>query len=185
MTPFSNFNAPQIERELEAGERILWTGRPNPARWKGKAFRMWPVAFFISAFIAFWMWSGTGPLRSELASGKTPSVPSLAFPALALITHGFIVKMWLGPWLEAARARRTFYALTDRRALIVTEGRKTSVQSVSVAQIQLERRDISDFEGDLILMPWSNSDDESDDIGFFAIPNPREVERIIRQNLKT
>lgn len=187
MTPFSNTSTfPEIERELDAGERLLWTGRPNAARWKVKAFRMWPFAFLLSAFMAFWMWGATAALRNDLQNGKTPSLLLIAFPAFGLFMLYPAGTMWLGPWLQAARARRTFYAVTDRRALLVTAGRKRSVQSVSPAQMQIERRDYSDSEGDLILMKVVKGDGETTiETGFFAIPNPRHVEQLIRQNLKS
>lgn len=184
MTPFSNSNAPEIERELDAGERLLWTGRPNAARWKARGFRWLPLALFLSIFLLLWMWVITTDLREGLQSGQAPSVFS-ALPFLVFLAP--VGALWLRPWLEAARARHTFYALTDQRALIVTAGRKRSMQSVSPAQMQLERRDYSDLEGDLILMKvvkGSGDGESTIETGFFAIPNPREVERLIRSHLK-
>ncbi len=188
MSPFSNTpSPPEIERELDAGERLLWTGRPNAARWRNRAFRMWPFAFLMTAFMLFWLWGATAHARSEWQKGRTPPFTSVAFPAFGLFMLYPAGLLWLGPWLEAARARRTFYAVTDNRALIVTTGRKASVQSVSPAQMQIERRDYFGGEGDLILMrvvKGSGEDEKTVETGFLAIPNPREVEQLIRQNLK-
>ncbi|BCM91567.1 hypothetical protein IAD21_03442 [Abditibacteriota bacterium] len=186
MSPFSSSYAltpDPIARELDIGENVLWSGAPDPARMWRKAI---PVALFsipLGAFIAFWMWGASASLRSALSAGKTPDLFSIGFPAFGLLFVGIIVLMALSPWYEAAKARRTFYALTDRRALIIVEGKQKSVRSVMPAEFMLERRDLGQ-SGDVILkreIKGSGDDKTTTEIGFFGIENPREVERIARE----
>lgn len=172
---------PLIARELEAGERVLWSGQPDPARLFRRAI---PGALFfllVMAYMAFWIGFATTSLRKALAAGRTSGIADILVLACCLIVVALAVGMMLSPWLERAQAPRTFYALTDRRALIVVEGRKRAVKSVLPAEFALERRDLPNGQGDVIFkraIIRRISGKTTPEIGFYGIANAQEVERM-------
>lgn len=92
--------------------------------------------------------------------------------------------MMSSPLLELLKAPRTFYALTDKRALIVVEGARAKIQSVMPSEFPLERQDKSNGRGDLIFkreISGGSRNRRTVEIGFFGIENAREVERMARQ----
>jgi hypothetical protein len=110
---------------LEEGERILWIGRPIPRHYA----RLWiPIAIMVGIPFALVALGGIGMALPALAAGKTgsatiqPAVFGLPLLAAAVGLLG-------SPIFMAFRATRTTYAVTDRRALIVTTGLGRSVQS--------------------------------------------------------
>jgi len=138
----------------------------------------------IMAFMAFYIWGTSTPLRMALALGRTPSFLDAAFPALGLMFVVVVIGLALSPWLERAKASRTFYALTDRRALVVVEGNSRTIKSVSPAEFALERRDLPNGQGDVTLkreIRGSGRNRMSVAIGFYSIDNAREVERVARE----
>jgi hypothetical protein len=104
----------EVEQERIGGERLLWTGQPDPKRhfdrvdlylvpfslmWGGFAI-FWESAAIISGDPFFFIWG----------------IPFVAF-GLYFIAGRFFVK--------ARRKRRTYYAVTDRRVLSVVRGGAT------------------------------------------------------------
>lgn len=184
MSPFSSSGNDPIARELDADERVLWSGQPDPARVMRRAI---PTALFsipMLAFAAFLLWTDSTSLRMALASGKTPSFGAIAVTAFGLIFVVGAIGAAISPWLERAKASCTFYALTNRRALVVIESVSRRVRSVLPAEFTLERRDFSDGQGDVILKrqtKGSGEDQKTIEIGFYGISNAREVERMARE----
>lgn len=185
MSPFSSSSASTcdpITRELDTGERILWSGQPDPIYMGRKAIPLALLSVPLEAFVFFWMWGASDVARSAFAVGKTPDLFSLVFPAFGLLLAVPIARMALSPWTEPTRARRTFYALTDRRALVIVEGSKKSVKSVLPTEFAIERRDLGQ-KGDVILKRETKSNGRNKttvETGFFGIENPRDVERLAR-----
>ena len=186
MSPFSSsysLTPDPIARELDIGENVLWSGQPDPARMRRKAM---PSALFsvpLLAFMAFWIWGASAGARSMLAAGKTPPLPIILFPLFGLFGVFIVIALALSPWTEFAKARRTFYALTDRRALIIVEEKKKSVKSVMPTEFALERRDLA-RGGDVIFkreVKGSGEDRKVTEYGFYGIENAREVERMARE----
>ena len=165
---------------------MLWTGQPAAARLMERALPGAAFGVFGLSFLLFWMWGTTETLRQKLSAGATPDLLSLALAALGLVGIGFTLFLVIWPFLERNRAPHTFYALTNRRALIVVEGvTENRVQSVKSAELSLECREKSDGRGDLILTRETKGmrgkSRAAQEIGFFGIENAREVERIARK----
>ena len=186
MSPFSSSYAltpVPITIELDIGESVLWSGQPDPARMRRKALPSALCAIPLCAFMAFWMWGASTGLRSALSAGRVPDLFSVGFPAFGLIFVAVIGRMALSPWTAAAKARHTFYALTDRRALIIVGGKGGSVKSVMPAEFTLERRDLA-RGGDVVLkreIKGSGEDQTVTEFGFYGIENAGEVERMARE----
>ncbi|RYX82932.1 hypothetical protein EON83_16905 [bacterium] len=186
MSPFSFDSAltpDPIARELDAGERILWSGHPNPERMRRKALPMTFIAIPCFAFMLFAFWDASKLARMALAAGRVPHILTMIFPVLAMGALGFFALMAVAPLYEAIKARRTFYLLTNRRALIIVDGKKKDVQSVLPNEFILERCDL-EVGGDIILKretKGSGEDETTIEIGFYGIENPHEVENLALQ----
>jgi hypothetical protein len=168
-----------VERELASGERILWLAKPNPRRFMLLALPILLFAIPWTAFSIFWMWSASG-------FGKPGSGAGIAFtlfgvPFVLIGLGMFSIPFWL-----AGRARRTAYVVTDRRAILFEGGWSLKVQSFQHATAtNLYRRERRDGSGDIIFRrdAWRDSDGDrrANEIGFFAIPNVRDVELLLQK----
>ncbi len=199
-SPFSTQpNDGEIERELEPGEKLLWSGRPDSSIWERERWRTLGNHLAVTAFSLLWLGGTSQMLFQEWRDGRTPELITFCFPVIGLFALGGAVRDWLRS--EGGRASRTFYGVTDRRALIVIAGKEREVRSFLPHQIQLGRREGDGNLGDVLLNdarilekekpPTSfrlhkpqKSDEELElEIAFVSIENPREVETIIRQKL--
>lgn len=105
---------------LDPGERVLWQGRPDGRfNLSGMNLRRAAFGFAIMAFAAFW----TSGALSTAPSGLPRVILSLA--GLFLLGLGLRHAGGHLIW-DSYRRRRTWYTLTDRRAMIATQlaGRK-------------------------------------------------------------
>ena len=155
-----------VEAELQPGEQLLWLGGPNPMR---MALSSAGAALFGVPWTAFWLWALLGHFTSV----------SWAWWPAALF---YGIPLWIGylsapaPYWSWRAARRTAYAVTDRRVLIVRRGKARTVDSYAPDGItdahRTERRDGS---GDLVLARGFR-----DSITLQAIPEVGRVERLVR-----
>jgi hypothetical protein len=122
---------PEIERrfqpDLLAGERALWTGRPDPTRLLNRAdIFLIPFSFLWGGFaLAFFFQGLTGPAEADRPTILVGAL--FAVLGLYLIVGRFLVK--------AFRKRHTFYAVTDRRVLVLTDLGSRSVNAALIGQI--------------------------------------------------
>jgi hypothetical protein len=112
----------RLQPYLQPGEKILWTGRPDPSRLIGRSdVFLIPFSLMWGGFAIFWEASVLGagaPIFFDLWG--IPFVVAGQF----LIWGRFVYKRWA--------KRRTVYALTGQRALILRGG---SLQSVFLNQV--------------------------------------------------
>ena len=177
---------PVIQTELGKGERVLWTAQPDAARLMERGLPGAAFGVFGLSFLLFWMWGTTETLRQKLSAGVIPDLLNIVLAALGLVGIGFTLFLIIWPFLERSRAPHTFYALTNKRALIVVEGvTGNRVQSVKSAEFSLECRDKPNGRGDLILTReikgMRGKNRSAQEVGFFGIENVREVEQIARK----
>ncbi|GAB4009273.1 hypothetical protein GCM10028772_25660 [Nocardioides ultimimeridianus] len=166
---------------LPPEEELLWTGRPDPSRIFTTAdIFLIPFSLLWGGFALFWNIAvnvGGAPIFFRLFG-----LPFLV--AGAYITVGrFVVK--------AARKRRTVYALTDQRALVLTgSGTVTSAYLGSRPQVTSKIR--ADGSGDVLFdaaaagwgrRPYQNTGWElggtPSGVNFFDVPDARTVARLI------
>ncbi len=174
----------QIQRELDAGENLLWSGAPDPARAATRSIAPAIIGVFVTGFALFWM-AGAHFVTSSVPANFGPPGAKL-FPLFGLIFVFAGLALIASPFLGFAKATTTIYAVTDRRLLIVAG---SDVRSFLPRDIQsVERR--GDTTGDIIFARRLRSRDHDghshnyeEEIGFFGIQNPREVERLIRAHL--
>ncbi len=139
--------SPVLQRELESDERVLWGGRPDRGRW------FMPVDWLLVPFSLFWcgfvvLWEA---LALTAVGAKGVGIVGYAFPlfglpfviiGLYLVFGRFLVRRWI--------RNRTFYALTDKRAICVAPSLpgSGSVTSVWLAGFPaVETRLVSDGRG--------------------------------------
>jgi hypothetical protein len=177
---------------LEPGERIVWSGRPNPLRLAIKR-GLWPCAtglFFLS-MAAFtlalgWIDWARPPLKGPEASplNRLNLLMNLQFGFMGtLLGIGGLVLALAPAWLWF-RARQTVYALTDRRVVIDTTGpcpRRISVLLEHVRFIEL--RPAANGSGDIVIQEtmrpnldgWGPRGE-----GFVGVSDAARVEQLLR-----
>jgi len=114
-----------VRAELEEGERLLWHGHPDP---KAAAFHNARIVFIgavIAIFGLWWMLAAADYGIPDLSqSMKLRIIEAAAFLVL-MVGLGLCYT----PWIAYRNARRTIYALTDRRCLIIHTAGRRIVQS--------------------------------------------------------
>ena len=102
-------NHPDWQGVLEDGERILWQGRPDPGiRFEAEDLPQTLMGLFMAAFALFWMWNA--------AMG---GIVFALFGSIFLVIGGR--QALQGNVIAAYIRSRTWYTLTDRRAIIATD----------------------------------------------------------------
>jgi hypothetical protein len=173
--------------EVEPGERLLWAGRPGTARFALMTLPIFGFGLVWTAFSIFWMWLA---FRGAMA-GAGGDLVRYIFPLFGLpfVVIGF--GMLGSPFWATRRARKTTYALTDRRLIFIEVGLTGAVRTMSLQGHELgpiERVERKDGSGDLSFSRFNdsrNGHDTSDGQArsFFSIPHVREVESLVRKTL--
>jgi hypothetical protein len=111
---------------LLQGERIVWRGRPQRGlRLTGKDALLIPFSVLWGGFAIFWE-------VSVLRAPRTPVVMALFGIPFVLIGLFLIIGRFL---FDAWVREQVFYALTDRRALMLRLRPTTTFQSVSLDRL--------------------------------------------------
>jgi hypothetical protein len=154
-----------LRRELMPGERLLWSGRPDPARLRA-VFAIWFFAVPWTAFALFWE---AMALLPWMASSHTPLGIQwsfgIIFPLFGLPFIGIGLAMLWMPFKARRKAAQTIYGLTDRRLLRVTAG--TRRESSSVMLDQMGRIDVTadaDGFGTLRIQTGTRLDSDGDKV---------------------
>lgn len=161
----------QVEAELQSGERITWVDQPIPGR---MARTMVPLVLFgipWTAFAIFWV-------AGAAKAGGGGFFPLFGVPFI-LIGLGLLSS----PYWTRRAARRSIYALTDRRAIVIQGSwwGSITVRSFESAQLtDLQRKQNPDGSGDLIFSQEVRRDSDGDrrvtNIGFMGIRDVKAVE---------
>ncbi|MBZ0296104.1 MAG: hypothetical protein K8L99_26325 [Anaerolineae bacterium] len=179
-----------IEQQLMAGEELLWAGQPDPMRMARRkllqaGFGVIWLVFVIFIFGDFWTMPSRGPNVGGFGS---------IFSLMPLFFIG--VGSWTvsTPLRDYFTAKRTIYAVTDQRALIISGLFSQSAKSYGRHQIEfVDTRVHSNGTGDIIfdrgmqarnrsiISFGSNRSTYTMDVGFFGIDYPRQVEALMLQ----
>ena len=164
-----------VEAELGDGEKVLWVGEPNPLRDSVQAIPilLFGVPWTILAvnFMWNWGWRGTG----------------MDFAAV-VFNGAFVVvgmAMLLAPAWAYSKARRSVYAITNERVLMIEGGPSKQVQSYrEIGLGDIARKERADGSGDLSFAKKTTNDSDGhyqqSDIKFVGISRVRDVEQILR-----
>ena len=152
----------RLDRELEKGERVVWSAAPLPRAYAQGAWALCVFGVVFGGFAVFWMtmagaaaWFGGAAAGS---AGVNPAVatPFALFPLCGLPFLAVGVAMMTAPIWMRGRAAKVVYAVTDRRAIVISpQGFKgESVRSFSPTQLgsieRVERVERADGSGNLV-----------------------------------
>lgn len=174
----------RLGSELAAGERLLWSAQPR-ARHQLGAFGIWVFAIPWTVFALVWE---SFAIMPWFAATRAPDAVAwgmgIAFPLFGLPFILVGLYMLLAPFRAIGTARRTIFAITDRRIIAVTGRAAHHVKSVPVTSIgPIDRTDHRSGYGRLSIQTHSRFDSDGDRITdrfvMQGIPNPRRAEQII------
>lgn len=169
-----------VDAELQYGETVLWVGKPAPSRIALQNREALVTGVLALAALAVIIIGFPGVYVFNLLFF------GCAFPWVALLFVLLPVYYFMRPVTDYLAAERTIYAVTNRRVLIIKPrlgGR--IVQSYNRIE-NVERRDLSGGKGDLFFASETQATRagvgyrvRTRKVGFFGIPNPREVEQLM------
>jgi hypothetical protein len=157
----------EIATELQPGERLVWTGYPAA----GAVFRklLWLIWVGGPVVVVAWF------VRDQIAG------------QLALLAG---LTLMLGPVVAAWMARGTIYALTARRALILSKSighRALSSVDLSAADKRVESLQGEGGGGTVLfvsgLPPRRRYTDYTGKFGFWDVPDAAQVAAIVQKEL--
>lgn len=104
---------------LQPGEKIIWTGRPNPGRAMllGKLQTAYGAFFLI--FTTIWAGAVWGGFSADLSNFAGIGIIFVLVPI-----YFYAVSLWMlsTPLRNWRKARRTRYAVTEQRVIILRQG---------------------------------------------------------------
>jgi hypothetical protein len=129
----------RLEGELSAGESIVWSGRPNPSViFHGSDLFMIPFSLLWGGFAIFWETAVTGYLGSGHGRAA-PSVMVLFGIPFVLIGQYLI---WGRFFYAAWKKKRTLYAITNRRVLVLSLASGSQIVSAFLENIPAIDREV-------------------------------------------
>jgi hypothetical protein len=187
-----------IENELAAGEKAYWIGQPNPRAYARGAIGMVIFGIPWTGFALFWTFMASGGFWGLFGDKKwEPGSESGPFKYFNVCFGLFGVPFILiglfllsSPIWMRRKARKTVYAVTDKRVVIFEAGYFGSYKVASYGPDRLgaiERVQRADGSGDLIIerREWRDSDGDRRTTrnGLMGIADVRRVEELIRKHL--
>jgi hypothetical protein len=122
-----------LHSELLPGEQLLWTGQPDPSIiFTPFDFLLVPFSLIWGGFAIFWEITVLGLIPSMKPNPPPPvafilfGIP-FVFIGFYFIVGRFFYKNW--------KKKKTWYAVTDRRILIVTQGISSNCQTADLDSI--------------------------------------------------
>jgi hypothetical protein len=188
----------RVRAELRAGERLVWVGQPQPGRFARGAIPIVLFGIAWTAFAVFWMAAASGTLFGGFGgNNNTPGEFRAFFACFPLFGLPFVLiglGMLSSPYWFRRQAKRTCYALTDRRAILWQASPFGSVTVRSYgpeALDKIHRTEYADGCGDFVFeeavsVGWNKHGQRTTTTtryGFMAINNVREVEELLRRVL--
>jgi hypothetical protein len=183
-----------VNAELAAGERILFTSRPD---WRAEAGSL----FFLLLFGIFWsaislgiFGIGVGGLTgliTPMSGGRPAGTGMLA--VIALFSFPFVAiggVLLAAPFLGVRKARNTVHVITDERVLNVYVGRDKGAQSFPFSKINfVKRRDRRNGSGSLEIGYGVEHDGDGDPrpltFDWSGIRGAKRAEELIREYMRT
>lgn len=171
----------EIMALLEPGEKIAWRGRPRPAVFMLRGLPNIAYGVTWAVLGAFWYHGSGGFGRYSVFEGWWKLTPLFSLPFILAGFSFFFYPIRLG-----ARARRTWYLVTNRRVLTVElPGKQPPRVRVftpeNLATLQVMKR----FDGfyDVVLSMRAQENPQLKprlEDGFFGVENGGEAEAAIR-----
>jgi hypothetical protein len=171
-----------LQREMDDGEQILWSARPDPMRVARQYIVLFVFGIPFTLFALFWMGMTT------MITGFMPGefTPFKLFPLFGVPFVLVGLGLLSAPFRAYHKARSGAYAITNRRIIMIEGGTSRTVKSFVQKDVQqIERREHSNGTGDVIFarerVRGSKGRINTREIGFFGIAQAQEVERLLRR----
>ncbi|KKJ78368.1 hypothetical protein WH95_03495 [Kiloniella litopenaei] len=134
----------RVRSELIENEQLIWADRPVSERFYRKKIKAAIAGKVIIGLIALWI---LGVIFTSFSSGNLPALALVLF-ALPL---AFIARKMLNKPNEARqRAEQTYYAITDKRLLIINDYKNKSIESYELDKLEfIESTENKDGTGDI------------------------------------
>lgn len=179
----------KIDQELTSQESIRWIGQPQPkvSSLIGSSLILFLFAIPWTAFSIFWMYGALGFKIPDLREGFQPQYLFALFGVpFVLVGLGMLASPF---WIWRAAFEKV-YIITNKRAIAFEGGRITTIRSYTPEQLaNVYRRENNDGTGDVVITvrSWrdSDGDERKEDLGFISIPNPKEVETLLKELAQT
>ncbi len=159
-----------LRNEVRAEETILWWGRPSIAAELARENTLvWFIALAIAVGLRFCMPSVDSYLPNDIPKGVFGIISSVPFWVGVAIAVCCIARRLL-------MARRTAYAVTNLRIIIVRGAGRDRVTTVLPAEINAS--DIFEYArgfGSLVFQSQTIDGGSPTEIGFWGIPDVRHV----------
>jgi hypothetical protein len=136
-----------INNEVGSGEKLLWWGQPESMRQVFASFSIWLFAIPWTAFACFWVvMACQGVTNSKHSTGLI----AWAFPLFGLPFILIGLAMLSAPLFAWLKLRSTYYLLTDKRLVVLTDGRTRTAQSYQLDGLSNLVRTEYGERGDLV-----------------------------------
>jgi len=181
-----------VQAEMQSGERVLWVGQPNPGRMakSGCIVSLFGIPF--TAFSVFWIAMAAG-IGGGMGGGPGGWI-ALIFPLFGLPFVLVGLALLSAPYWMARKARRTCYAVTNRRAIVFESSWRGTLTVYAYRPDELTklfRREHADGSGDLVFEEIASVRHSSrggsrthiTPRGFLAVDDVRAVETLLRKSL--
>jgi hypothetical protein len=130
----------KLEPEMMPGERMFWAGMPNPS------IIFHSTDWALIPFSLLWGGGGLAIFWDSISAGRWGKPgPAHSWDFVTIFGAAFVVMGQYFIWgrfvMDAWLKRRTYYAVTDRRVLLLQEGFKRKNRAVyldSITEIQRE-----------------------------------------------
>jgi hypothetical protein len=172
-----------VQSELQPGEGLQWSGIADPTRAALSALPTLIVGIPFAGFAFFWI---TMAYRGTHAISKVSSNPiASGFSFLPLFGLPFLligISIVSAPLLAYRKGLKTVYAVTDKRVLVITDGRTRTVRSCTPADIlSVDHRERAGGTGDVIIRINSVMQTRNSlmTIGLLGVNNVKEVARLV------
>lgn len=134
---------------LDPGERVLWAGQPRQGVYlRSSDLIAIPFSMLWGGFAIFWE---VMALSSSHSKGRAPIIfPIFGIPFVVIGLYMMVGRFFVEAWMR----RRTWYGITDRRAMIITVGGNGGLKSFDLRTIgEVDFNMHSDGTGSLVFGP--------------------------------
>jgi hypothetical protein len=139
-----------FQNDLMDNEKIHWTGQPDPSIiFSGSDIFMIPFSLLWGGFALFWEGSVLGwiPYAGQRANHAPLFFALWSLPFVGMGLYMIFGRFFFKVWLK----KRTYYAITNKRVLIITQGFRRQVQAVFFSQIPVINKSVrGDGTGSLV-----------------------------------
>jgi hypothetical protein len=138
MGPVETEIAVKLQSELLSGESVLWAGRPNPdVIFHSDDWYMIPFSLLWGGFAIFWEAGVLGYWGHNSKGAPSMFMVIWGIPFVVIGQYFIWGRFFYDAWIK----RRTYYAITNRRVLILQEGWKRKTSSTYLDSIPTIERE--------------------------------------------